>query len=358
MSGEPKVSVIIPVYNAERYLPECLDSVLNQTLHEVEVICVDDGSTDGSLKILRQYENLDRRIRIFTQKNFGSGSARNLGLSVARGEFLSFMDADDCYPAGGTLESMYTALKQSGMRICGGGISLNKDGVITIGKDRGKNNSFSRREVLRFQDVQYDYGYQRFMFSRELIAENHIVFPPYLRFQDPPFLVRVMLVAKEFLAITEDTYCYRFGHQNIQWTQRKTCDLVRGIMEVLELSREGGLKQLHRLCLDRVNREYLKIISDSLREKNKQLFCLLIEFNVKINREWIDEADDDYVIKPLEELLKAQDTRIEAARYTEALEKSERLDQEIRNIKRSVSYRIGRFFTFVPRKIRRSIHCQ
>jgi glycosyltransferase involved in cell wall biosynthesis len=81
----PKVSVIIPVYNVEAYLRECLDSVLNQALLDIEIICVDDGSTDGSAAILAEYTARDSRVRIVTQKNAGAGAARNTGLSLAKG---------------------------------------------------------------------------------------------------------------------------------------------------------------------------------------------------------------------------------------------------------------------------------
>ncbi|MDY6894644.1 MAG: glycosyltransferase family 2 protein, partial [Thermotogota bacterium] len=95
MSENIKVSVIIPVYNAEKYLRECLDSVVNQTLKEIEIICVDDGSTDGSLDILQEYSRIDQRFIVLTQENQYSGVARNYGLSVAKGETVHFLDADD-----------------------------------------------------------------------------------------------------------------------------------------------------------------------------------------------------------------------------------------------------------------------
>ena len=91
----PKVSVIIPVYNVEEYLRECLDSVVNQTLKEIEIICVDDGSTDNSLEILKEYAKKDSRITVITQQNLHAGVARNAGLAVARGEYVHFLDSDD-----------------------------------------------------------------------------------------------------------------------------------------------------------------------------------------------------------------------------------------------------------------------
>lgn len=92
-----KVSVIVPVYNVEKYLKEAMDCIINQTLKEIEIICVDDGSTDSSLDILNKYADKDNRIIILEQENQGAGVARNTGLDIARGEYLSFLDPDDFF---------------------------------------------------------------------------------------------------------------------------------------------------------------------------------------------------------------------------------------------------------------------
>lgn len=91
----PKVSVVIPVYNVEKYLGECLDSVLRQTLDDIEIICVDDGSTDGSSAILVEYAAKDPRIRVITQSNAGLSAARNVGMDAASGKYIYFLDSDD-----------------------------------------------------------------------------------------------------------------------------------------------------------------------------------------------------------------------------------------------------------------------
>ena len=94
-TGEPIVSVIISVYNTEMWLEECLDSVVDQTFQDIEIICVNDGSTDGSEKILKAKADADERIRIICQENRGLSEARNTGVRAASGEYLYFMDSDD-----------------------------------------------------------------------------------------------------------------------------------------------------------------------------------------------------------------------------------------------------------------------
>lgn len=91
------VSVIIPVYNAAEYLTQCLDSICQQTLQNIEIICIDDGSVDNSVEILKAYAKKDSRFQLLQQKNAGAGAARNAGLAVAKGEYLSFLDADDFF---------------------------------------------------------------------------------------------------------------------------------------------------------------------------------------------------------------------------------------------------------------------
>lgn len=89
------ISVIMPVYNVENYIEKCLDSVCNQSFKDLEIICVNDGSTDNSLKLLEDYAKRDSRIKIITQENGGIGHARNTGLKNATGEYVLFVDSDD-----------------------------------------------------------------------------------------------------------------------------------------------------------------------------------------------------------------------------------------------------------------------
>ncbi|MEY8494236.1 glycosyltransferase family 2 protein [Lachnospiraceae bacterium 29-91] len=119
MTENIKISVIIPVYNTEEYLNECLESICSQTLKEIEIICVDDGSTDNSLRILADYAARDSRIRLLKQSNQYAGVARNLGMRYASGKYLCFLDSDDFFSAF-FLEKMYIAAEkyESDIVIC------------------------------------------------------------------------------------------------------------------------------------------------------------------------------------------------------------------------------------------------
>lgn len=113
MNGRPDVSVIIPVYNVKEFIRPCLDGVLAQTIKNTEIICVDDGSTDGTGEILKEYERRDSRVKVLAQENGGAGKARNTGLKEATGETLSFLDADDLFEPD-MLETAYNRLKETG----------------------------------------------------------------------------------------------------------------------------------------------------------------------------------------------------------------------------------------------------
>ena len=242
----PKVSVIIPVYNVEEYLRECLDSVVNQTLKEIEIICVDDGSTDNSLEILKEYAQKDNRITVITQNNSGSGTARNCGINIAKGDFIAFMDSDDIYPENKTLSTIYIKTTENNALICGGSVNQIKDGkLITDTSNFEEGYSFKQEGFVDYKDYQFDYGYWRFIYNRNFLIENLIFFPNYKRYQDPPFFVKSMILAKKFYALKEATYIYRISHKKIQWTEEKVLDVYKGKLAVLNMCKENNLLNLY-----------------------------------------------------------------------------------------------------------------
>ena len=121
-----KVSIIVPVYNSERYINRCVDSLIGQTLSDIEILLVDDGSSDNSSAICDEYAVKDNRIKVFHQKNAGAGAARNTGLEHAQGEYIGFVDSDD-YVDINMYETLFCAAEKynadfvtSGMKIIGG----------------------------------------------------------------------------------------------------------------------------------------------------------------------------------------------------------------------------------------------
>lgn len=117
----PLVSVIVPVYNREKWLKRCLDSLINQTLQDIEIICIDDGSTDNSRDILADYQKDDERVKVILQNNEGPSSARNKGLDIATGDYIGFVDSDD-YVDRDYYEKLYKAASETRADIACAGI--------------------------------------------------------------------------------------------------------------------------------------------------------------------------------------------------------------------------------------------
>ena len=231
----PQISVIIPVHNTEKYLKECLDSVVNQTLKDIEIICIDDGSTDGSFQILNEYAETDCRIKVIKKSNEGAALARNFGLQQASGEFIAFMDSDDFYPNNTTLDRLYNLALEKDVKICGGSVAkLMPDGTYMLAADMEKEYTFESDGYIDYKDYQFDYGYWRFIYNRQFLIENDINFPNYLRQQDPPFFIKAMSLAKRFYAIKEPTYTYRVSYKTIEWTERKSLDIFKGIQDCFQ----------------------------------------------------------------------------------------------------------------------------
>lgn len=265
MSSRIKVSVIVPVYNAETYLSDCLTSILSQSLKDIEVICIDDGSTDSSYKQLEQLSSKDSRVIVLSQKNQGAGPARNNGIAHATGEFIAFMDPDDWYPSDQTLENLYKAAERNKALICGGSLVEYVDGTLSYDFPPPKRfQKFDKEGFIPYPEYQFDFGYQRFLFARSLLADYAIAFPDYRRFQDPPFFVRAMIDAGKFYALPTPTYVYRVGYfKKIVWDSPKISGLINGVCDVIEMARDNHLGDLLDLELGRLKNSYFKILFEN-----------------------------------------------------------------------------------------------
>ena len=259
-----RISVIMPVWNEASVLAEALDSVLSQTLREIEILCVDDGSVDASVAILREYAAKDSRVKVLTQLNSGPAAARNLALAEASGEFVAFLDADDRYPESTTLEKLYAAAVENGVKVCGGGIEIVGEGHCErtfTGAFAG--NTFDRPGIRRFADYQYSFGFTRFIYLRKLLVDNSIAFPPLRRFQDPPFMVRALAAAGEFMALDFPTYAVRYEQKPFNWFVNgcgKVLDLLEGLRLNLVFAKENGFSDLREHTCRLMDWQYAKPI--------------------------------------------------------------------------------------------------
>ena len=183
MSNKTAVSVIIPAWNASSYLRQCLDSVTSQTLTDIEIICVDDGSTDDTPDILHEYAEKDVRISVIRQENRGAGAARNNALRHAKGKYLSFLDADDFFEPD-MLEKSFEAAEKHNADVVVFGCDFYSE---SSGRFRSCPNSINRLilppgEVFSLKDVRTD-AFRLFfgwawdkLIRTDLVLENSLAF--------------------------------------------------------------------------------------------------------------------------------------------------------------------------------------
>lgn len=301
VNEEIKVSIIIPVYNCERYLEDCLKSVLNQTLKALEVICVDDGSTDNSVKIIEGFIRKDDRIMLLKQPNQGAGIARNHGIQNARGKYLVFLDADDYYLDKSALEKMVSLCEKKRVPVCGSMLKRLENGEEKVeGLFRELNDELKEQKIYQYIDFQFDYNYINFIFERKMIVENNIFFPDYRRFQDPPFMVKAMYQAGKFVVADTYLYCYRKPEMAARFTQERVIDLLNGLIDNLIFAKEHDLDKLFLATQKRLEYEYAGIIYHNISGDSKRILELLLQAN-QIVCDW--KSDDRYTIRPLRRML-------------------------------------------------------
>lgn len=215
------LSVIIPVYNVENYLNECLDSVTSQTLEDMEIICIDDGSTDNSPDILKEYSKKDKRIKIITKENGGQATARNLGIKEAQGEYIAFVDSDD-FIEPTMFEKLYTKAKDNNLDIVMCKIATYdnqteeiKDNVwyymLGVFRDFDKD-IFNHKDTREFTCHIAVTPYNK-IYKTTLLKENNILFPEGLIFEDEKFFYDTYLRAKRISIVDEFLYYYRINRK-------------------------------------------------------------------------------------------------------------------------------------------------
>ena len=301
----PKVSVIVPVYNTEKYIRECLDSIVNQTLKDIEIIIINDKSPDNSLSIINEYQKQDERIVLIDKKvNEGVGKARNDGIKVAHGDFVIFMDSDDLYSNDTALEHLYNAAVENNVKVSAG----RRESLTEEGKIELFNNplieydlSFGQEGLMNYKDFQYDYGYQCYLINRRMLKENNILFPLYSRFQDPPFFVKTMYAANEYFFIDESVYRYRLLPSSSKISMKKTLDMLDGIVDNICFAKENGLVKLYYLTALRMKNEVSYMaIHNLFDDADNELLYKLIRANSLVDVEWIKhngyDIDEPFVL--------------------------------------------------------------
>lgn len=279
VSSDPSISIIMPVYNAEAHLEEALNSALEQSLQGIELICIDDGSTDSSAEILKRYEDKDDRIRIVRQKNAGSGPARNAGLAAARGSYIAFLDSDDFYPGKTCLQELYELAVTNDAKIAGGSLLFFENDRLSKASIGGVDFTFDSSRTINYKDYQQAYYYQRFIYSREMLGNAGIVFPDYRRFQDVVFFVKAMTEAGEFVSMPSPVYVYRKSSNFAALNDEQINDMLRGYIDVLSVAKENHFPVLLSFLSNRIygRSPIAEMVRDSINSGNRTADSLYSE---------------------------------------------------------------------------------
>lgn len=390
-----KISVIVPVYNTEKYLEECLQSILGQTVTDIEVICVDDGSTDSSIDMIRSLQLSDKRLKLLTQKNKGGGEARNLGMSKAVGEYLMFLDSDDYFEEE-LMEKMYQRAEETKAHVCiCKAKCYHEDLGFTTPEPAALREEFlPEKEVFSWKDMP-DYIFNTFhnwpwnkIFSRKFIEERGIRFQSLKRTNDLLFTNKALMEAERISVVNEELVNYRVGIQgNCQTTNvltpmdfyyafeaLKAYLVEKGVFEEVKQSYvnhalDGCIANLNSQEGDERQKELYDFLKEggfkglSIEEQEEAYFY---SFNERAVRSWCTIVEKDYpafLKQRIFDLKEERDRclkddyrdkvniRIETEHWTAI-----RVTQEVEQVfYASTTYRVGKAVMAIPQLCKKAI---
>ncbi len=291
-----KVSIVVPVYNTSKYLNECIDSLLNQSFNDLEIICINDGSTDNSLDILKKYENTYSNIRVYSQKNSGLSITRNNGIKYSNGDYIYFMDSDD-FLEPNTIEELYNHAEGNDLDVIIFKLINLRD--CTYEK---YTESYYEMKFLKKWDKKIfslnDLGSEVLdiavsapgkFFKKDLIKD--MKFPENLIFEDNLFFAEVMIKAERVSFLDKHLYNRRRRENSItQVKNLKFADSIIIINRIIDLAKQYGLYDKYKF--DLWERKILKVFNRFSAvdlEYKEDFFKLLKEDFADFEQEVIDE---------------------------------------------------------------------
>lgn len=309
-----KVSIIIPVYNVERYLARCIDSCINQTYNNVEIICVNDGSTDGSLNILEHYKILDSRIQIINKENGGLSSARNAGVAASVGDYILFVDSDDFISCDAVEHIVRNAERNSSDVVIFDYFYAHVDRsmrkILTIiewNDKRYENKSFNLSNVDKSAYLLIPVAAWCKFYRTEYLKENNITFFEGVIFEDVDYNAKVLSKAERITYVNEPLYHYYVGRSD--QIMAKNDESLFDVISVY-LSAEKTLKQSKSFEKYKAS-FYLLVMRDLLMklriikpELQEILYNKYKEMNLDIDYEIYEKGNYNQVEKTYASLFK------------------------------------------------------
>lgn len=299
----PKVSIIVPIYNVERYLDRCMQSLLNQTLKDIEIIMVDDGSPDNCPKMCDEYAKKDERVKVIHKQNGGLGYARNSGLEIATGEYVAFVDSDD-YVELDMYEKLYETAKTSCSDTVFCGFKMYYNGGKTSNHQHTKRLlTFKNEEVkdlmLDFiaseprykRDWKYEMSVWHGIYSTDIIQMNNLKFisERELLSEDLPFQVRYLKNSKAVAYMPDCFYYYCMNNAGSLTHANYSPDKLSRTLKLIDfLSKETEQVEGAELRVKRFFISYLRALLYGIAESN---------FDISTKRSYALELSDDKIWK-------------------------------------------------------------
>ena len=314
------VSVIMPVYNAENFLDRSISSIQNQTLKDIEIVCVDDGSKDNSLEVLEELQKYNENIKIITQENAGPGVARNTGIKHANGEYIAFLDSDDIFLDDTALEKMYELGVENNSDLVAANLRrINQDYTIDEHYDfiNSRFTYFTKSDKVCPEEYGIPFAFYKNIFKRSFLEKNDIEFPD-LRFgEDPVFMVNVLANIDNFFTVPLDLYGYNHSigggvNEKITTFQKKHAYILH-FKQIFDILKENDLKSIlstyknefidyliysdniHDDEINRIVKDVFKNYKDYFAEDDYGFFIMDYIINKDFEKNDSDSKIDDYI---------------------------------------------------------------
>lgn len=284
-----QITVILPVYNVEKYLKQCLDSIVNQTFKDFECLCVNDGSTDNSLSILQEYAQKDKRFKIITQKNGGTSVARNTGIKHTNTKYLTFIDSDD-WITENYLEILYNKIEETNADIVRASYKFYFE----------EDNSYKSAKIREIHKINTNSNIERLykgyagafvwakLYKTTLLKDNNILFYEGFTAEDCPFSSLVYLYSKKITFISDELLFYR--KYNLSMTANTQKQLTDAFYNFITLTkdlqnRNFTDKEIKKFCIDIFLYKLGNLGKKVSKEKAKEIYPSAIE-HIMFLKEW------------------------------------------------------------------------
>lgn len=292
-----KLSIIIPVYNASNYIETALQSIINQTITDIEVICINDGSTDNSSEIIEKYSSKYSYIKLFNQENSGVAIARNKGINEAKGKYIAFLDADDIYLDKESLNKMYDiAIKNNANMVSANLRKIKQNGQLEENYDykNAQFTYFTKPGILKPIEYGIPWAFYKNIYKKDFLIKNDIMFPDLIRGQDPVFLAKILTIIDEIHTINIDFYGYNHsisGGLNIKLnTYKKIYDYITHFKQTFQILEKTGFETV----LGNYKKEFIDYLNFRQNINNQDIKKIVSEL-FKDDR-YFNESDYGYMI--------------------------------------------------------------